>query len=294
MKRSVRGLVCGVGVFGLAQSAVAADLDYLRGSEVFAPSFATYSNWSGFYVGAQGGFGLADAEFGMRAFDLLSTIVAATPQQNAVRLQSPSGALLILPRDNSSFTSFGGFAGYNAQWENVILGLEANYHRTSLDASAFAAAPTFRIAVSGQGNVVFNDIDASVTSRIRLTDYATIRARAGWAFGSFLPYATLGLAVGRADITNSALAHFTQLNSSSAVLGSFDLARTANQAGQFGLGYAVGLGVDWKFWSCFFLRAEYEFVEFMDLGDRRYFSGTEVVQRNLALNTVRAGVGYKF
>jgi opacity protein-like surface antigen len=49
-----------------------------------------------------------------------------------------------------------------------------------------------------------------------------------------------------------------------------------------------------------FLRAEYEFVEFADFGNRKRTanfnlpSGWESVQRDLSLHTVRLGLGYKF
>ena len=39
---------------------------------------------------------------------------------------------------------------------------------------------------------------------MRITDYGAARLRGGWVVGNFLPYATLGVAVGRANITRSA------------------------------------------------------------------------------------------
>ena len=41
-------------------------------------------------------------------------------------------------------------------------------------------------------------------SSIKLVDYATLRARAGYAFGQFLPYALVGGAVGRFNYSTSA------------------------------------------------------------------------------------------
>ena len=292
MKRSMRWVISGLAVLGFAHGALADDLDYLRGSDVFAPGPATYSNLSGFYFGATGGGGLADAGFGNRPLSLLSSTLATTPLPNAILL-SPSVPPLSLSPDNASFASFGGFAGYNTQRENAIVGLEVKYHRTSLRASAAASAPTFTIP--GSGGVSFFNVDASTSSQIHLTDYATIRGRAGWALGTFLPYATLGMAIGRADITNAARVHFVAVDSFGAVLGSVDVPTTEIQSGHLAFGFAAGVGVDWMVMSCLFLRAEYEFVDFTNFGDRSHFPNTtQVVQRSLSLNTVRAGLGYKF
>ena len=293
MKSTIRRFISGIAIAGFAQTALAADPGY--SPEFFNPSPALYFNWSGFYFGASGGGGIADAEFGNGAFSLLSSTLVTTPLATAVQL--PSGALALSP-DNTTFSSFGGFAGYNTQWESAILSLEVNYHRTSLDVSASSSVPTF--AIPGSGNVAFYNVDASVGSRISLTDYATIRGRAGWALGNFLPYATLGLAIGRADVTNSALVHFTGLNNAGIVVANVDVPINQLQKDKFAVGYAVGVGVDWMVMSGLFVRAEYEFVEFANFGDRSEFPNSsrfppiEFVQRNLSLNRVRLGLGYKF
>ena len=41
-----------------------------------------------------------------------------------------------LSKGDTSGTGFGGFVGYNFQWDDVTFGLEANYTRTSLSKSA--------------------------------------------------------------------------------------------------------------------------------------------------------------
>ncbi len=47
-------------------------------------------------------------------------------------------------------------------------------------------------------------VSVSGQSSIRVTDLATLRARSAYVMGNFLPYGFLGVAVGRADIANSA------------------------------------------------------------------------------------------
>ena len=88
MKRSMRWVVSGVAVLGLAQSAVAADLDFLRGSEVFAPGPAVYSNWSGFYFGAQAGYANANMDFTSATSLLIAQMLRNTALLNGSALTS--------------------------------------------------------------------------------------------------------------------------------------------------------------------------------------------------------------
>src|SRR5689334_1943017 len=112
MKRSLRYAVAGVASLGLVGTAFGADLDVLRGSQVFAPSNPVYTDWSGGYVGLSGGGGLADANFGRGATDVLGLILPTTQTAVGVRMRAGD---LALSSDNTGFTSFGGFAGYNSQ-----------------------------------------------------------------------------------------------------------------------------------------------------------------------------------
>lgn len=277
MKRSMRWLVSSVVALGFGGNASAADLDYLRGSEVFAPGPAGYANWSGFFIGGEFSYGFAHAEFGGRADIVLSSLLSTLPLPGGAGLASVPGPLL---PDNKNFTSFGAFAGYDSQWENAVLGVEVNYHYAGLNTSATQAA-AFGIPAAGFPPTAFN-VDMSKTALISLTDYATFRGRAGWAFGSFLPYATVGLAVGRADITNSARVHYTAISGGAVVA---DVTQVANevQSDQFSVGYALGAGIDYRLWSGMFLRGEYEYVDFLKFSDRKF-----------SMHNLRAGLGYKF
>src|SRR6187401_504267 len=97
-----RLLVAGFIAVVTAQGALAADmpdLPVLRGSVYEAPR--TYRTiWQGFYVGGQAGYGASNMKFS----DLN---VAGWPLLEGVSHRA---------------ASFGGFAGYNAQFEDVIVG----------------------------------------------------------------------------------------------------------------------------------------------------------------------------
>ena len=61
--RPMRRVICALAVLVFASPAFAADLDLdiLRGSQPVGP--ATFTRWSGFYVGGQFGYGDANADF---------------------------------------------------------------------------------------------------------------------------------------------------------------------------------------------------------------------------------------
>ena len=42
---------------------------------------------------------------------------------------------------------------------------------------------------------------------MKLVDYATLRGRAGYAFGNFLPYAVIGAAAGRFNYATTVTVH---------------------------------------------------------------------------------------
>jgi opacity protein-like surface antigen len=275
----MRCAVAGVVLFGLAEAAHGADLDALRGSEVFAPSSPTYTNWSGFYVGGQGGFSHADVTFGTGARTMLNRLI--NPQLPG----APGPAQIVTPlfRDSADGATFGGFVGYNSQWESVILGIEANYNHASIDS---LLSQTIPIAPPNIGT-------GTASSSTRITDYATVRGRAGFVMGQFLPYVMVGVAVGHADFTDSASLRYTPV-----VAGipqpDVNLFTSGTQS-SIGLGYTAGIGLDWMLTNCIFLRGEYEFVQFTSFGQTpTLLGGTTVSDHKATLNSVRGAVAYRF
>jgi outer membrane immunogenic protein len=271
-------IVSALAVLTFAPGAPAADLDYLRGSEMFAPGPATYWNFNGFYVGGQGGFTVADVTFGSGANALLTAMVTGG------LLGAPQLSQVVPPvlKDSANGWSYGGFVGYNAQFENVVLGVEANYNRASIDTASLATVP---LAPPNAGI-------ASESSSGRLTDYGTLRGRVGYTFGRFMPYAMLGFAVGRIEFVDAARLQFTP------VVGGVpqpfvDVFGSAVQR-TTGYGYSTGLGVDVLFTDCIFLRGEYEFINFSSFGQTRSPLAGQPFDHKVTLNSVRAAIGYKF
>ena len=106
----------------------------------------------------------------------------------------------MLGKASTSGAIGGGFVGFNTQWQDAILGLELNYNRAKFFTNA-PVDPITRVTAAG-GNVYL--LNLSGDASMRITDFGSLRIRAGWSFGNFMPYGTLGLAAGRADVTRSA------------------------------------------------------------------------------------------
>jgi outer membrane immunogenic protein len=272
----MRGFLLVAAVFGTASCAQAADMpDYLRGT--LPSGSASTINWRGFYLGGQAGYGSSDENFsGSNA-----TMLAALISNNVIQQMGVAQWNLGLGKDSSRAPGYGAFTGYNWQWDDVVAGLEMSYLHGRFGGQSTA----FKELVSGtklsDGN--FHDVSVTSASAIAITDMATFRARAGYAYGFLLPYVFGGFALGNANITRSVLV--TDAVSSTTALGPFTplqpLFASDVVHNHLVYGYTAGLGIDINLIGGLFMRAEWEYVRF-----------TAAVDTNI--NTVRAGLGYKF
>src|SRR6185503_6029879 len=116
----LRWLLCGVAIVGTALQARAADLgdSYLRGSNtvITAPGGP---RWDGFYVGGHVGWSVPGVDFTNNT-SALAAVLDGTPITS--RTATPLGSV------DSTATHFGGFVGYNAQWDGAVIGVEGTYN----------------------------------------------------------------------------------------------------------------------------------------------------------------------
>ncbi|HKG99884.1 MAG TPA: porin family protein, partial [Bradyrhizobium sp.] len=194
MRIAVYGLI----MAALAQQAVAADAPFpiLRGAQVQEIASPAYFRWEGVYVGGQVGAGTSNMNFS----EAPNSIIAHALRQSTLEAQFNVSQWPVLSSLDTRAASAGGFIGYNAQFEDVVLGVEGNYNRTSLTGSQ--ADMLGRAVTTTDGNTYHTFVNASASMHIQ--DYATLRGRAGWAAGRFLPYAMLGFAFGMADFQRTA------------------------------------------------------------------------------------------
>jgi opacity protein-like surface antigen len=175
------------------------ELPTLRGSQgfAFAPdSPACCSGWGGFYAGGQVGFGSTTMDFSTATQDL----VAHELRQTALEATQSVSTWQVLGKAHPSSTSFGFFVGYNVPWESLILGVEAKYNRTNF----LGTAPVTPLLLNTSDGSHVDNVNLTGTASMRITDILTLRGRAGWEVGNLLPYVTVGVAVGRADLARTA------------------------------------------------------------------------------------------
>lgn len=279
----MRWLICGLLVLGFAPSALAQDFDILRGSETVGP--AAFTNWTGVYVGGMWGYTSDATDFSHATASLVSFSLRETTleQEDAVSQWS------VLGNGATATPTWGGFIGANTQWQNLALGLEADYSYAS--ATTIATSSPISRQVTAGGNVY--DVTVQGNASMHLIDYASLRARAGWILNNFLPYGFIGVVVGRADVNRSSLV-FGQENPSappvvpcnftlSPTCVDFSYPNSQTQANVLLYGGSAGVGLDYAVTQNIFLRGEFEYVRFAELDDIL-----------VTLTSARIGAGFKF
>jgi outer membrane immunogenic protein len=145
-------------------SAKAADMPIEPANQP-APFVAQVYNWTGFYIGANGGYGWGSQD----PLNLLTNRFDA--------FSAPfSGGM------------FGGTIGAQIQSGHVVMGVEADLDWANVSGSATVVPTIGGIRPAGCGACV-----ASLTTKIN--DISTGRFRVGYALDNWLLYATAGLAI---------------------------------------------------------------------------------------------------
>lgn len=275
LRRVVAAVMIAASIGG-AQAADMPDDSWLRGS--FTEDLPGYVRWDGLQLGAQVGAGSMNADFGNSTSSMISYILRNTTIENEF---APS-TWTTLPNVLSNGQTYGAFVGYNIQWDQLVLGADVIYTRTS-GIEATAADSMSRQFRTSDG--FYNNVTVSSASSVKLIDYATFRGRAGYAFGQFLPYAVLGVAVGRFNYTKTArvIASGTDVSGGGGSPYSLDQTLSDNKDNAFVAGFVTGLGMDVALLPNVFLRGEWEFVAFAPVGGIRS-----------QLNTGRVGLGVRF
>jgi opacity protein-like surface antigen len=169
-----------------------------------------------------------------------------------------------LPIAQSNTTGFGGFVGYNSQWDDVVLGFEANYIHDGIRSISDSVGVRYQPDLSFQSLTHSNAV-------VKLSDFGSLRVRGGYVMGCFLPYLFAGTGLGTQTIDRTVSAFPDPVLPPT----------TAASKTKLVFGYSAGAGIDVMLVGGLFMRAEYEY--------RRV---TTDIETNI--NTVRAGLGYKF
>jgi outer membrane immunogenic protein len=275
MRRVIYALLA----FAFAPSAFADDLSWLTGAQPAAPM--SVNGWAGIYIGGQVSYSSAGGNFSNTTQGPLAYALRELTLENE---QQPS-SWPVLGQANHSAAGFGGFVGYNTQFERLILGVEANYDQANLSLIAPNSPISRQVTAGG------TPYDVTVTGSGSVTDlnFGTLRARGGWALGNFLPYAFAGVAVGHANVNIVGTTFGIQNPPLGCPAGTnppcvpFSFTGTAGKNGEWMVGFTFGGGLDIALTRNVFLRAEYEYVQFAPIANL-------VVD----VSTVRGGLGIKF
>ena len=166
MKKLLTAVATAIASFATSAAAQAADLPM---EPVYkAPVVATVYNWTGFYIGANGGYGWGQQDpFGVltNRFDAFSV---------------PFSGWM-----------FGGTVGAQIQSGHVVIGLEADIDWAKITGSA-TVVPTIGGVLPGGCIGLVNCVASLSTS---INNVSTGRLRVGYAMDNWLLYATGGLAL---------------------------------------------------------------------------------------------------
>jgi outer membrane immunogenic protein len=261
---------CSLGLLGLTLTSVVAiasanAADIYRAPEGVGgykdgPAYVA-NTWTGFYIGANAGYGRNKSDITYNPPGLPFTGVA--PAYSAIG----SGGI-----DSQGFIG-GGQAGYNYQFGRIVLGAE-------VDIDAFNHTGSFNKTGQPAGNVPLNSV-ASVE-----TDWlATLRGRVGLAFGSVLFYGTGGAAA-----TDLKFKQSNTYQGNGIGTESFSLDGTR-------WGWTAGGGIEYLITPKWSFKAEYLHADFGKVsGGTDFTTGgtTQLHSHSVSLETdiVRAGVNY--
>ncbi len=279
----MRWFVCALVLIGFAAPALAQDFDILRGAESIGP--ATYTNWTGFYIGGDWGYTNDATDFS----NTTNSLVSYSLRELTLEQDDNVSGWSVLGNASTTTTTPSGFVGYNSQWENLILGFEADYTYASAITTAISTPISRQVSAGGSTY----DVTVEGSASMRLVDYASLRARAGWILNNFLPYGFIGVVVGRGDVTRTSLVYGQENPSAPPVVPcdytlsptcvDFSYPNSESQNNAILYGGSVGVGLDYALTSNIFLRGEIEYVRFLPLDDIL-----------VTLTSARIGAGFKF
>lgn len=207
----------------------------------------------------------AQPRFDGFSFGLLAGLASGSSNGRTFRTEEAEAS-----SENGSFQLAGGLIGveigYQYKFSNdFVLGGFADYQFTNYQNQAIEAE-------------INAEESAKEKKRYSIPQFGTVRVRAGYSIGAFLPYVTGGLAYGRAEFRQ---AEFP-----------LEEGTTPGRLNQNKLGYALGVGAEYAITSQLFVKSEYLYV---NLGRIKGTVGTEdYMSASLPMNIGRIGLSYRF
>jgi high affinity Mn2+ porin len=260
------GAVAGVGLIALIGNAFAADLSSVLPTKA-PPLVPVAYDWSGFYLGGHVGYALGGSNW------------SATPAGSST--PSLSGTVSFSNAYNFSSGTGSYFLGFQAGYDHMAAS------RWLVGLVADVSFPDF---VGGTATLSSPLVVGTANYLDRVEFSGGLRGRVGYAanfgVGSWLFYATGGLAISYDQFTRTQLAGVPA--GGSATPGTIENAfLTPRVGGVVGAGVEVALASHWT--------AQFEYL-FTDYGTRgvTFPAGAQHFDSDLTLSELRAGLNYRF
>jgi outer membrane immunogenic protein len=289
-------LLAGLATSALIAPAMAADMP--------VPA-APIVTWTGFYLGANAGWGLStnnsvnSVGVPLNCSAILNTGCVQIPgfgPNNAYGAASAQAATFSTPANQNGGFIAGGQFGYNYQTTaNTVVGLEADLQATGQNHTF-----TFTSVTPAAGFPGF-PVTQSATLTTRLDFLGTIRARGGYLWDpNFLTYVTAGLAYGEIELNSS----ITQNIPGNAPFTTPYTGVGTSKVVRFG--GTIGAGFEWMVVRNWSVKAEYLYVGLgtptvnSSLVNPDHVNGGNLSSVNVVTsarfndNIVRGGVNYHF
>src|SRR5512140_2185533 len=119
MRGCVLLAACMLGAVSAAQAADLPDLPILRGALSDDGLSHARVNWEGYYIGGQAGYGWSNMNFKGST----QTVAAHLMSGLEMEQEQQVSAWPIMGKVSVHGSGYGAFAGYNAQWDDVVLGV---------------------------------------------------------------------------------------------------------------------------------------------------------------------------
>jgi outer membrane immunogenic protein len=241
----------------LTSPALAADLPRKAPAYV-PPAPVLVADWSGIYVGLEGGYGWGHQDNGTVPFLLdpgeenFDNFTEFSEFQFILH-DNKTAADVLLGKVSQKGWLFGGFFGAQKQWGSWVLGIEGDIDAADMKGSV-AGASSFQAGTASVPADLFNGdeflrLNHSVSLESKIDTLASVRGKVGFVPApNWLIYGTGGAAFAHVknSLTDSQSLQYADDGEGCAVM----CVRAANSftasAGTTMFGWAAGAGVDWK------------------------------------------------
>lgn len=231
--------------------------------------------WDGVNFGGTLGLSSMTTNYGSSTGSQVAYTLRNTSLENE---QSPS-SWTTLPESTTNSRQFGLFLGYNMQWQELVLGFDLAYNKASGLSNSASDSMTRRVTLLDGST---DNVTIAAQAQTKLIDYGTVRAKAGYAIGQFMPYAFAGVAVGRFNYSVSTTVTVDQTIGGVPTRLAFPTT-TDTRDGTFSAGPMFGVGMDVAILPNVFLRGEWEYAAFAPIHGIKS-----------RISTGRIGVGVRF